>query len=80
MKETSNVLIIRQCSLLYIYFYITNVSKYLSLLSENKERYLYYHYIKVVRFSVDPLPSFFELTYMMLQNNCIDNGVTNGLK
>ena len=25
-------------------------------------------------------PSFFELTYMLLQNNCINNGLTNGLK
>ena len=23
-------------------------------------------------------PSFFELTYMMLQNNCINNGANNG--
>ena len=47
----------RQCSLLYIYIckYI-NVFKYLFLLSENKESYLYYYYIKDVRFSLDPLP------------------------
>ena len=25
-------------------------------------------------------PLFFELTHMLLQNNCINNGVTNGLK
>ena len=45
----------RQYSLLYIYLYIVNVFKCLFLLSENKESYLYY-YIKVVRFSLDPLP------------------------
>ena len=36
--------------------YIINVFKYLFLLSENKESFLYYHYIKIVRFSLDPLP------------------------
>ena len=25
-------------------------------------------------------PPFVELTYMIMQNNCINNGVTNGLK
>ena len=42
---------------IYIYLYIKNVFKYLFLLSENKESYSY-HYccIKVVRFSLDPLP------------------------
>ena len=25
-------------------------------------------------------PSLLELTYMLLQNDCINNGVTNGLK
>ena len=29
--------------------------KYLFHLSENKERYLYYLYVKVVRLSLDPL-------------------------
>ena len=43
--------------MLYIYLYIINVLKYLFLLSENKESYLYYyHYIKAVHFSLDPLP------------------------
>ena len=42
--------------MLFIYFYIINVFEYLFLLSENKESYLYYYYIKVVRFSLDPLP------------------------
>ena len=37
-------------SLLYIYWYIVNVFKYLILLTENKESYLYYYYIKIVRF------------------------------
>ena len=46
----------RQYSLFYIYVYIVNVFKYLFLLSENKQSYLYYHYIKVARFSLDPLP------------------------
>ena len=32
-------------------------------------------------FSLDPFPrSSFELTHILLQNNCINNGVTNGLK
>ena len=47
--------LLRQCSLLYKYLHIINVFKYLLLLSENKESYLYY-YLKVVRFSLDPLP------------------------
>ena len=42
---------------IYIYLYIINVFKYLFLLSENKESYLYYYYIKDVRFSLDPSPS-----------------------
>ena len=46
----------RQYSLLCIYLYIVNVFKYLFLLSENKESYLCYHYIKVERISLDPLP------------------------
>ena len=46
----------RQYSLLYIYLYIVDIFKYLFLLSENKESYLCYHYIKAVRFSLDPLP------------------------
>ena len=46
----------RQYSLLYIYLYIVNVFKYLLLVSENKESYLYYHYIKVVQFLLDLLP------------------------
>ena len=25
-------------------------------------------------------PSFFDLTYMLLQNNCVNNSVSNGLK
>ena len=45
----------KQYSLLYIYLYIVNVSKYFFLLSENKESYLYFYYIKVVRFSLDTL-------------------------
>ena len=45
----------RQCSLLHIYLYIINAFKYLLLLSENKESYLC-NYIKIVRFSLDPLP------------------------
>ena len=40
---------------IYIYLYV-NVFKYLFLLSENKESYLYYYCIKVIRFSLDPLP------------------------
>ena len=46
----------RQCSLLYINLYIINAFKYLFLLSENKENYLSYYHIKVVQFSLDPLP------------------------
>ena len=45
----------RKCGLLYIYLYIINVFKYLFLLTENKESYLYYYYMEVVRFSLDPL-------------------------
>ena len=36
--------------------------------------------LKAVRFSLDPLPRSWSLTYMLLQNNCINNGVINGLK
>ena len=55
----------RKCSLLCVYLYIINVFKYLFLLPENKESYLYY-YIKVVRFSLDPpSPSFLNFTYML---------------
>ena len=70
----------RQYSLLYLYLCIVNVFKYLTL-SVNKKSYSHY-YIKDVRFSLDPLPrsSSFLLTYILLQNNCINNGVTNGLK
>ena len=40
-----------------------------------------FYYIKVVRFSLDHLPCFLSLlTCMLLQKNCINNGVTNGLK
>ena len=39
-----------------MYLYIVNVFKYLFLLSENKESYLYYYDIKVAQFSLDPLP------------------------
>ena len=46
----------RQYNLLYIYFYTINVFKYLFLLFKNIESYLYYYYIKVLRFSLDPLP------------------------
>ena len=46
----------RQYSLLYMCLYIVNVFKYLFLLSENKESYLYYYDIKVEQFSLDPLP------------------------
>ena len=46
----------RQYNLLYIYLYTINVFKYLFLLSKNIESYLYYYYIKVLRFSLDPLP------------------------
>ena len=49
---------------------IINVFEYLFLLSENKESD-----IIIVSY-----PSFFELTYIMLQNNCLNNSVTNGLK
>ena len=71
----------RQYSLLYLYLCIVNVFKYLTL-SVNKKSYSHYYYIKDVRFSLDPLPhsSSLLLTYILLQNNCINNGVTNGLK
>ena len=69
----------RKCSLLYIYLYIINVFKYLFLLSDNKESYLY-DCIKVVRFSLDPLPRSSILPICCLQNNCINNAVINGLK
>ena len=39
-----------------MYLYIVDAFKYLFLLSENRESYLYYYYIKVVRFSLYPLP------------------------
>ena len=37
---------------------------------------------KAVRFSLDPLhrSSMLHITYMLLQNNCKSNCVTNGLK
>ena len=47
------VFLSRQYNLLYIYLYIINIFKYLVILSENREIYLYY-YIKAVRFSLDP--------------------------
>ena len=47
------VFLSKQFNLLYIYLYIINIFKYLFILSENKESYLYY-YIKAVRFSLDP--------------------------
>ena len=68
------------CSSLYIYLYIVNVSKYLFLLSDNEESYLYYQSVKVPRFFIRTSRLFFELTCMLLQNNCINNGVTNDLK
>ena len=81
MKETSNVLVIKVMeSIIYIYLYINNVFKYLFFLSDNKESYLHYCYIKVLRFSLDPFPRSSSLPIMMLQNNCINNGVSNGLK
>ena len=46
----------RQYNLLHIYLYTINVFKYLFLLFKNIESYLYYYYIKVLRFSLDPLP------------------------
>ena len=39
-----------------MYLYIVDAFKYLFLLSENRESYLHYYYIKVVRFSLYPLP------------------------
>ena len=47
-----------QGNLVYcIYFCIfLDIFKDLLLLTENKESYLYYYYIKVLRFSLDPLP------------------------
>ena len=51
----------RQYNLLYIYLYTINVFKYLFLLFKNIESYLYYYYIKVLRFSLDPLPQFSSL-------------------
>ena len=38
-----------------------NVFKYLFLLFENKESYLYYHYIKVVRFSLVPRACLYDI-------------------
>ena len=35
---------------------------------------------KAVLFFIRSNPSFFDLTYMLLQNNCKNNGATNGLK
>ena len=55
---------------MYIYLCIINVFEYLFLLSKNKKSD-----IIIVSY-----PSFFELTYIMLQNNCLNNSVTNGLK
>ena len=81
MKETSNVLVIKVMeSIIYIYLHINNVFKYLFFLSDNKESYLHYYYIKVLRFSLDPFPRSSSLPIMILQNNCINNGVSNGLK
>ena len=62
---------------MYIYLYIVNVFNHLFLLSENKESYLYHYYIKVVRFSLNPPSCSMSL---LLRNNCINNGVINGLK
>ena len=66
--------IARQCSLFCIYLYIINAFKCLFLLSENKESYLHYYYIKVVRFSLDPLPRSSRLPIMLLQNNDVTKG------
>ena len=50
-----NIFLLRQFSLLHIYLYVIHVFKYLFLLSESEESSLYYYYIKVVQFSLDPL-------------------------
>ena len=49
------ILLSRQYSLLYIYIYlyIVNIFKYLFILSEIKESYLYYYDIKILLFSLD---------------------------
>ena len=67
-------------SLLYIYLYIVNIFKYLFILSEIKERYLYYYYhIKVVRFSLDLFPRFSNLS-IRWKKLCIENDGTNAVK
>ena len=33
-----------------------------------------------VQFSSDPLSLFFEITFILLQINCINNGINNGIK
>ena len=43
----------KQYSLLNTYLLTVNVFKCLLILSENKESYLYYCYIKLARFSLD---------------------------
>ena len=49
------ILLSRQYNLLYIYIYlyIVNIFKYLFILSEIKESYLYYFDIKILLFSLD---------------------------
>ena len=55
------ILLSRQYSLLYIYLYIVNIFKYLFILSEIKESYLYYYDIKILLFSLDFLLCFSSL-------------------
>ena len=56
-------------------FVYINSFKYLFLLSENKESYSY----KSCTVFIRSFPSLFELNYMLFQDNCINNGETNGL-
>ena len=80
-KDVSSIILFyiflsTQCNLFYIYLYIVNVFKYLFILSEMKESYLYYYYIKVVPFSSDLLPRSLSLPICCCKI-IINNGVTN---
>ena len=70
----------KQYSILYIVYYICILQMFLniSLFYSRLKKVIYIIILWTV--FIRSSPSFFELTYMVLQNNCINNCVTNGFK
>ena len=62
-----------------LYLYIANVFKYLFLSIENRGSYSYYYYIKVIRFSLYPLPRSSSLPICCWKTIVLNNVVTNCL-